>query len=144
MSEFYYDQIIEYIDGTFDENFEAAKKWAEVNNARFVEIAPKSETIRQFQIIELTYAEQVEEVRKTREQLYKEYKDPITCQIQSLRDEDVITPELEAEIAALIEKRKQIVAKIKEDNPYPEQKSIKIEENTEKDTEAIEEKSTIL
>lgn len=132
MSDFYYDQIIEYIDGTFDENFEAAKKWAELNNARFVEIAPKSETIRQFQIIELTYEEKYEEVRQTREQLYKEHKDPITCQIQSLRDEEQ-TEDIVAEIDALIIKRAEIVAKIKEENPYP--KEI---------TEKIEEKGTIL
>ena len=118
MSEFYYNQIIEYIDGTFDENFEAAKKWAELNNARFVEIAPKSETIRQFQIIELSYEELYEEVRQTREQLYKDQKDPITCQIQSLRDEEQ-TDEILAEIENLLVKRKTVVATIKTQHPYP-------------------------
>lgn len=126
MSDFYYDQIIEYIDGTWDENFEAAKRWAEVNNARFVEIAPKSETIRQFQIIELTYAEQVEEVRQTREQLYKEQKDPITCQIQSLRDEEQ-TDEVIAEIENLLVKRQAVVSEIKAANPYPVEESSEAE-----------------
>lgn len=118
MSDFYYNQIIEYIDGTFDENFEAAKRWAESNNARFVEIAPKSETIRQFQIIELSYEELYENVRQTREQLYKEQKDPITCQIQSLRDEEQ-TDEILAEIENLLVKRQAVVAEIKAANPYP-------------------------
>lgn len=61
-----------------------------------------------------------EEVRQTREQLYKEQKDPITCQIQSLRDEEE-TEEILAEIEALKVKRAEIVAKIKEENPYPEE-----------------------
>lgn len=61
-----------------------------------------------------------EEVRQTREALYKEQKDPITCQIQSLRDEEE-TEEILAEIEALKVKRAEIVAKIKEENPYPEE-----------------------
>lgn len=60
-----------------------------------------------------------EEVRQIREALYREQKDPITCQIQSLRDEEQ-TPEVIAEIDALIIKRAEIVAKIKQENPYPD------------------------
>lgn len=60
-----------------------------------------------------------EEVRQTREALYRDQKDPITCQIQSLRDEEQ-TEEIIAEIDALITKRAEIVAKIKQDNPYPQ------------------------
>ena len=63
-----------------------------------------------------------EEVSETRRGLYIEKVDPITAQIQRLRDEEVTTAELEAEIRALIEERKQIVAQIKEENPYPEEK----------------------
>lgn len=62
-----------------------------------------------------------EEVRQTRESLYRDQKDPITCQIQSLRDEEE-TEEILAEIEALKVKRAEIVAKIKEENPYPEEK----------------------
>ena len=61
-----------------------------------------------------------EEVRQTREALYRDQKDPITCQIQSLRDEEE-TEEILAEIEALKVKRAEIVAKIKEENPYPEE-----------------------
>lgn len=61
-----------------------------------------------------------EEVRQTREALYRGQKDPITCQIQSLRDEEE-TEEILAEIEALKVKRAEIVAKIKEENPYPEE-----------------------
>lgn len=63
-----------------------------------------------------------EEVRQTREALYREQKDPITCQIQSLRDEEK-TEEILAEIEALKVKRAEIVAKIKEENPYPTEES---------------------
>ena len=63
-----------------------------------------------------------EEVRQAREALYREQKDPITCQIQSLRDEEE-TEEILAEIEALKVKRAEIVAKIKEENPYPTEES---------------------
>lgn len=71
-------------------------------------------------VFEVPYEEKYEEVRQAREQLYKEQKDPITCQIQSLRDEEE-TEEILAEIEALKVKRAEIVAKIKEENPYPEE-----------------------
>lgn len=60
-----------------------------------------------------------EEIAQTRRQLYIEQKDPITCQIQALRDEEQ-TEEIIAEIEALKAERAEIVAKIKEENPYPE------------------------
>ena len=37
MSEFEYNQMIEYIDGTFDENFNAARQWAMLHNTTFEE-----------------------------------------------------------------------------------------------------------
>lgn len=37
MTEFNYNQIIEYIDGTRDLNFEAARKWAQSNGTTFEE-----------------------------------------------------------------------------------------------------------
>ena len=62
----------------------------------------------------LTY----EEVSARREVLYREKVDPLTSQIQRLRDEEQ-TEEVIAEIEKLIEKRNKIVATIKEENPYP-------------------------
>lgn len=59
-----------------------------------------------------------QEVEETRRQLYIAQKDPITCQIQSLRDEEQ-TEEILAEIEALKAERAEVVAKIKEENPYP-------------------------
>lgn len=60
-----------------------------------------------------------EEVSEIRRQLYIEQKDPITCQIQALRDEEQ-TEEIIAEIEALKVERAAIVEKIKSENPYPE------------------------
>lgn len=115
---FYYGQIIEYVDGTRDLRFENARKWAKENNAHFLEIEPKEDGVRQFQIIELTYEEKQEEVRLTRASLYAQKKDPITCQIQALRDEEQ-TDEVVAEIENLKAERAAVVAEIKEQNPYP-------------------------
>lgn len=61
-----------------------------------------------------------EEVQAIRADLYTRHKDPITCQIQSLRDEEP-SPEIEAEITRLINERKLIVEEIRANNPYPEE-----------------------
>lgn len=61
-----------------------------------------------------------EEVEQIRRQSYITQVDPITAHINRLRDEPVVTPELEAEIASLIEKRKLLVEEIKANNPYPD------------------------
>jgi hypothetical protein len=59
-----------------------------------------------------------EEVSETRKQLYTEQVDPLTAQISRLKDEPQ-TEELIAEIEALKVERSEIVAKIKQENPYP-------------------------
>lgn len=59
-----------------------------------------------------------EEVSETRKQLYTEQVDPITSQIQRLRDEPQ-TKEVIDEIEALKTERSKIVEKIKNENPYP-------------------------
>lgn len=38
MTEFNYNDVIEYVDDTFDENMEAAKKWAREHNTTFEEL----------------------------------------------------------------------------------------------------------
>ena len=115
---FYYGQIIEYVDGTRDLNFENARQWCDENNAHFLEIEPKEDGVRQFKIVELTVEELQEEVRLTRASLYAQKKDPITCQIQALRDEEQ-TDEVVAEIENLKAERAAVVAEIKANNPYP-------------------------
>lgn len=68
---------------------------------------------------EPTIAEKNEAIRSTREMLYRGTVDPLTSQISRLRD-DVQSPEVEQEIQSLILQRSELVAKIKEENPYIE------------------------
>lgn len=60
-----------------------------------------------------------EEIRQLRAQAYAEEVDCITAHIQRLRDEEQ-TPEIEAEISALIEERALKVEEIKQRYPYLE------------------------
>lgn len=69
---------------------------------------------------ELSIAEKNEAIRSTREMLYRGTVDPITSQISRLRDE-VQSPEVEQEIQALLAQRSELVAKIREENPYIEE-----------------------
>ena len=64
--------------------------------------------------------EKNEAIRATREMLYRGTVDPITSQISRLRDE-VQSPEVEQEIQALLAQRSELVAKIREENPYIEE-----------------------
>ena len=63
-----------------------------------------------------------EEQQKAREEAYKAKVDPITCHINRLKDEEQ-TPEVIAEIAALVEERKAKVEEIKQRFPYPVEES---------------------
>lgn len=67
-----------------------------------------------------------EEISETRRQLYIAEKDPITCQIQALRDEEQ-TEEIMAQIESLKEERARVVEKIKAENPYPQEAEAKNE-----------------
>lgn len=46
-----YNDVIEYIDGTFDENFEAAKKWAEEHGTTFEEDLSKRDLPKRYFVI---------------------------------------------------------------------------------------------
>lgn len=61
-----------------------------------------------------------EEIRKTREDLYKDIVDPITAQIQRLRDEEQ-TIWIKRDIDTLIKKRSYEMTRIRLENPYPEE-----------------------
>lgn len=58
-----------------------------------------------------------DEVKEVRARLYQQQVDPITSHIQRLRDDE--NPD-EEKISELIQERSELVAKIKEENPYPE------------------------
>ena len=68
-----------------------------------------------------------EEVQKARASAYEAEVDPITAHINRLRDEEQ-TAEVAAKIAELVEERKALVAKIKEENPYPTEPVEEIDE----------------
>lgn len=69
---------------------------------------------------EPSIAEKNEAIRSTREMLYQGTVDPLTAQISRLRDE-VQSPEVEQEIQTLLAQRSELVAKIREENPYIEE-----------------------
>ena len=69
---------------------------------------------------EPSIAEKNEVIRSTREMLYRGTVDPLTSQISRLRDE-VQSPEVEQEIQTLLTQRSELVAKIREENPYIEE-----------------------
>ena len=79
-------------------------------------------------VCEIPVDQQVEEMRQARAEAYRLEKDPITCQINSLRDEEQ-TPEVIAEIAALVEERKAKVEEIKQRYPYPVEESEEVNED---------------
>lgn len=64
--------------------------------------------------------EKNEAIRATREMLYRSTVDPLTSQISRLQDE-VQSPEVEQEIQNLLIQRSELVAKIREENPYIEE-----------------------
>ena len=43
MTDFNYNDIIEYIDGTYDENFQDAKHWAQEHNTSYEELIDRRE-----------------------------------------------------------------------------------------------------
>ena len=63
-----------------------------------------------------------EEVEAARRRLYTSLVDPITAHISRLKDEEQ-TEEVIAEIEALKVERAEVVAKIKAENPYPEEEN---------------------
>lgn len=73
-------------------------------------------------VCEVPFDQQVEEMRQARADAYANDVDPITAHIQRLSDEEQ-TPEVIAEIAALVEERKAKVSEIKARYPYQIEKS---------------------
>jgi len=108
-----------------------AAYWCDNNNATIVEKHKEEETedgvvdVRYYEIIERPEQPTPthEEVRKMRADAYQQEKDPITCQIQSLRDEEQ-TEEVVEEINALIEERKAVVVDIRKRYPYPDEEIV--------------------
>lgn len=118
-----YDNIIEYIDGTNDLNFNNAALWAISNDAQLIELIDRRNLPkRYFQIIKNPepLPPTKEEQKQNRAKAYQVEVDPITSHIQRLRDIEQ-TEEVKAEIAELIAERDTKVQEIKERYPYNEE-----------------------
>ena len=116
-----YGDIIEYIDGTFDENFNKAQKWANDHNTTFDErLDLRNLPKRYFQIGEEYIPPEPthEEQRQKRAMAYQLEVDPMTNQIQRLRD--ATEPDQE-KIDELIAGRDAKVIEIQERYPYPDE-----------------------
>lgn len=98
------------------ENYTAGAIWCNENNA-MIEVIDSEYVIV---AIPEPLPPTKEEQQKARENAYKAKVDPITCHINRLKDEEQ-TPEVIAEIAALVEERKAKVEEIKARFPYPEE-----------------------
>lgn len=77
----------------------------------------------EFLLLEDIPAPTEEEQRENRAFAYQQEVDPITCNINRLRDEEQ-TEEVIAEINELIAERALKVEEIKQRYPYPEEKSV--------------------
>ena len=96
------------------ENYTQGAIWCNTNNAKIEVISGEYVIVAIPEPLPPTKEEQ----QKARAEAYRLEKDPITCQINSLRDEEQ-TAEVIAEIAALVEERKAKVDEIKQRFPYP-------------------------
>lgn len=89
--------------------------------AGFTSIDETDEIVEKVGTYYLVGAEAINEARrKLRAQAYLVEKDPITCHIQSLKDEEQ-TPETIEEIELLKQERSEVVEAIKERYPYVEE-----------------------
>ena len=122
--EFNYNDIIEYIDATYDENFQDAKHWAKEHNTTFEELMDRRDLPkRYFQIGEEPIIPEPlpptkEEQEQNRAFAYQQEVDPITSHIQRLRDMEQ-TEEVIAKIEQLKLERDTKVEEIKARYPYP-------------------------
>lgn len=98
-----------------EEHTETITEYEEQEKTRTVEV-----TVRRFEIVAIPEppAPTEEEQRQKRAEAYRLEKDPITCQITSLRDEEQ-TPDVVEEINELLQKRTEVVKDIQERYPYP-------------------------
>jgi hypothetical protein len=92
--EYNYGDIIEYIDGTLDSNFNMARKWAKNHNVSFTELMDRRNLPkRYFQIGEQyipTEDDKKSQVRNIRNMLLIRYVDPYQLAIrwEELSDDD--------------------------------------------------------
>ena len=132
---FNYGDIIEYVDGTYDENFNNARKWANSNQATFNELIDRRKEIdgvlhRFYEIKEIIVPVPIpqtkEEIRQARESAYRaEVDSPLMAEYNRKKTfnlfEEGEEEKLLAEITAKVEE-------IKTRFPYPNKPVEEIEE----------------
>lgn len=139
MTEYNYNEIIEYIDATYDENFNNAQNWAKVHNTTFNELIERRETreveeeyeedgeiktreveklFRYFQIgpEPQPYVPTHEDIRQQREKYRQEHIDGKTAERSRRMANNSWTEEDEQEYLAL---DAEITQWIEENLPYP-------------------------
>lgn len=88
---FEYGQIIEYVDATYDENFNAAYAWCQANGATFDELIDKRKNVEvEYTELEMSEDREVEK-NKTRNELHRFF------QINAIKSEPQPEPEPEPE-----------------------------------------------
>lgn len=141
MTEYNYNEIIEYIDATYDENFNNAQNWAKVHNTTFNELIDRRETrkveeeyeeegeaktreveklFRYFQIgpEPQPYVPTHEDIRRQREYYYQTHIDGKTTERSRRMANNTWTEEDEQEYLTL---DAEITQWIEENLPYPEE-----------------------
>lgn len=127
---FNYGDIIEYVDGTYDENFNNARKWANSNQATFNELIDRRKEIdgvlhRFYEIKEIIVPAPIpqtkEEIRQARENAYRaEVDSPLMAEYNRKKTFNLFEEGEEEKLLAEIEAK---VAEIKERYPYPIEES---------------------
>ena len=127
---FNYGDIIEYVDGTYDENFNNARKWANSNQATFNELIDRRKEIdgvlhRFYEIKEIIVPAPIpqtkEEIRQARENAYRaEVDSPLMAEYTRKKTFNLFK---EGEEEALLAEIEAKVAEIKARYPYPIEES---------------------
>lgn len=119
VQEYDYNQIIEYIDETWDENFNAAKNWANEHNTSFKEDLEKRELPKRYFVIgpePQPYIPTKEEIRQMRIQYRRNHIDDQTAERSRKIANGTWTDEDEQTYLAL---DAEVTAYIEEHYPYP-------------------------
>ena len=128
-----YGQIIEYIDGTYDEKFNEAKAWATAHNTTFEEDLDRRDLPKRYFVIGAEpepipepepHEPTREEVASIRAELYNKNIDPLMSEYNRKKTFNLFEDGEEDELLKAIENK---VAEIKENHKYPVEESEVIE-----------------
>lgn len=115
--EYNYGDVIEYIDGTKDENFDNARYWAKEHNTSFAELLDRRNLPKRYFQIGEEYIPTHDDISKQREEYRKEHIDSKTSERTRRTANSTWTEEDEQSYLAL---DAEVTAWIEENLPYPE------------------------